>query len=234
MSSFVSSFKKIKNNFYLVKLLIRKLGFTGAMKAATEDVLFDYKNGIDTLSAIPTKDLGLEDEAKIDQCSRYVPSFASCVRDILDRVQKDIDFNAGNFVDMGSGKGKVLFIATKYDFKKIIGVEYSKDLHDICEINIKKIGAEERILSIHEDGSKYEPNADNNIYYFFNPFTGDLLDSCLKNLLCNDMPFKGRLVYAIPYDSHIFDKYADEIDDFRTGNGVHVKIYKAKDNDKDT
>lgn len=222
-------FRKIKNNFYLIKLLIRKLGFFGAIKAAIEDVLFDYKNGIDTLSAVPTNELGLEDSAKVEQCSRYVPSFASCVRDILNKLEEKVDFSSGNFVDMGSGKGKALFVAAKYNFKKIIGVEYSQNLHNICESNIKKMKAEERIFSLHEDGSQYKPDPNNLIYYFFNPFTGDLLDSCLQNILCNDeTPFDGYLVYAIPHDSHIFDKYAEEIDDFRTGHGVHVKIYKAK------
>jgi len=221
---------KIKSNLSVVKLLIRKLGFFGAIKAVKEDILFEYINGIDTLSAVPTKELGLENSAALEQCSRYVPSFSSCVRDILDRLKSKIDFSSGNFVDMGSGKGKVLFVARKYDFKKIIGVEYSEGLHNICENNIKKMGMEKRIFSIHEDGSLYKPNPENIIYYFFNPFTGDLLDTCLKNILCGDSPFEGYLVYAIPHDSHIFDKYANEVDDFRTGHGVHVKIYKAKEN----
>jgi len=219
---------KLKSNFSIVRLLVKKMGLFGSIKAVSEDVLFDFRKGIDTLSAVATEDLGLESKADLTKCSRYVPSFASCVRDVLDRLEKDVDFSSGNLVDMGSGKGKVLFVASDYGFKKIIGVEYSKDLHVICENNIQRIGANDRIFSLNIDGSTYQPEPDNLIYYFFNPFKGELLDACLKNIICSDIPFDGYLIYASPHDSAIFEKYADKVDDFRTTYGVHIEIYRPK------
>jgi 16S rRNA G966 N2-methylase RsmD len=219
---------KIKSNFSIVKLLVKKMGLYGSIKAVSEDLFFDLKNKIDTLSAVATEDLSLEENADLSLCSRYVPSFASCVRDVLGKLEPKIDFSSGNLVDMGSGKGKILFVAAEYGFKKIIGIEYSKDLHDICEKNIKKMDASDRVFSINIDGSQYKPEEDNLIYYFFNPFKGQLLDDCLKNICCGDVPFNGYLVYASPHDSLIFEKYANKIDDFRTSYGVHIEIYRPK------
>jgi tRNA1(Val) A37 N6-methylase TrmN6 len=41
------------------------------------------------------------------------------------------------FIDLGSGKGRALFLAAAYPFKRIIGVEYAPELHEIAMRNTR-------------------------------------------------------------------------------------------------
>jgi len=41
-------------------------------------------------------------------------------------------------IDLGSGKGRVLLMASDYPFKRIIGVEFMPELHRVAEGNIRK------------------------------------------------------------------------------------------------
>ncbi len=49
-----------------------------------------------------------------------------------------IDYRQFVFVDFGFGKGTALLLATEFPFKRIIGVEFSPELHRIAEENIKR------------------------------------------------------------------------------------------------
>jgi histone methylation protein DOT1 len=49
-----------------------------------------------------------------------------------------IDFTQFTFVDLGSGKGRVLLMASDYPFKRIIGVEFMPELHRVAQENIRK------------------------------------------------------------------------------------------------
>jgi len=41
-----------------------------------------------------------------------------------------INHSEFTFIDFGSGKGRVLFLASEYPYKKIIGVELARMLHE--------------------------------------------------------------------------------------------------------
>jgi hypothetical protein len=49
-----------------------------------------------------------------------------------------IDFTQFTFIDLGSGKGRVLLMASAYPFKRIIGVEFMPELHRVAQENIRK------------------------------------------------------------------------------------------------
>ena len=40
------------------------------------------------------------------------------------------------FLDFGSGKGRALFVAAEHPFRQIIGVEYSRELHETAMRNV--------------------------------------------------------------------------------------------------
>ena len=48
-----------------------------------------------------------------------------------------IKFEDFAFVDFGSGKGRALMLASEFPFKRIIGVEFSPELHAIAKSNIR-------------------------------------------------------------------------------------------------
>ena len=73
--------------------------------------------------------------------------------------------------DYGSGKGRVLMLAAEYPFKRIVGVEFAKSLHDISQENVATLGSEAgRIETFHADATEFDPPTDPLVLYFFHPF----------------------------------------------------------------
>src|SRR5690606_37629429 len=65
----------------------------------------------------------------------YVPTTASIIYEIIGSL--DLHPNEFTFVDMGSGKGRALLVASEFAFKKIVGIEISDELHRIAERNVE-------------------------------------------------------------------------------------------------
>ena len=82
-------------------------------------------------------------------------------------------FNSSEFIDIGSGKGKVLiFWRRKYGKKrKVVGIENDKNLAFICNQNFKVLGIEKPEIIIN-DASKVKlcKKNENKIFYLYNPF----------------------------------------------------------------
>ena len=51
------------------------------------------------------------------------------------------------FVDMGSGKGRALLVASELPFAKIVGVELSQELHQIAEENVRRYRPESQLCT---------------------------------------------------------------------------------------
>jgi SAM-dependent methyltransferase len=90
------------------------------------------------------------------------------------------------FVDLGSGKGRVLLMAAPYGFKKIIGVEYMPEWHRIAGENIRKFVAEHKInvaiQNLCMDARDFHFPAGPLVVYLFNPFPEPILAAVLERL----------------------------------------------------
>lgn len=99
---------------------------------------------------------------------------------------KNIDFcwHESTFIDFGCGKGAAILLATRYNFKRYIGVELSPLLVDECRRNVQKfIG--NRVLDykiVNCNAVDYVIEDDVNVFYFFNPFAPSVLKSVLDNM----------------------------------------------------
>jgi cyclopropane fatty-acyl-phospholipid synthase-like methyltransferase len=86
---------------------------------------------------------------------QYEPSSANLVRAALASLK--IDAARFTFLDFGSGKGRVMLIAAGSPFKSVIGVELSKQLHEIARKNIALLASEltrgARVRSINDDAA---------------------------------------------------------------------------------
>lgn len=209
----------------LIGLIFSKYGLKGAVTVLFKDVLSDYKNGIDTFLPVAREELF--DESNVLLQNRYVPSTYKVVDDMLDHARAIVDFSVSNFVDFGSGKGKVVIGAAKHNFKQVKGIEYSDRLHKIAINNITKLGLEDKTVLLNMDATKYKPSEDDGVFYFFNPFMGDILDQVLKNIAETDNGGKRRVyLYVNPVNDDIFKKYFDKLSDetLQPGN-VHACHY---------
>jgi SAM-dependent methyltransferase len=100
------------------------------------DRIFDETQGVDTAGYIELTALRTIDVAAKPFGAHYLPSPVAFVRKLLRGL--NIRYESYVFVDLGSGKGRVLLLAAELPFKEIIGVEFSPELHAIARSNIAR------------------------------------------------------------------------------------------------
>jgi SAM-dependent methyltransferase len=107
------------------------------------------------------------------------------------------------FVDLGSGKGRVLLMAAPYGFKRIIGVEYMPEWHHVAEENIRKFVADNEIDAIIQnfcmDARDFDFPAGPLVVYLFNPFPEPILAGVLERLRQSLLSNPRPLVVAYRY-----------------------------------
>lgn len=156
------------------------LRFFKKIRLFFETDLFDILNGIDTSRVSKSELFG--ENSDFEYCNLHVPTFTSRIKLALKTL---IKLNEGvlnfNFIDLGSGKGKVLILAHKMGFKKIFGVEISSNLNKICKKNLKKMKIY-NVEVLEQDASTLKILPENSVFYFYNSFEKQILDKVLDNI----------------------------------------------------
>lgn len=91
------------------------------------------------------------------------------------------------FIDLGSGKGNALLIATRYPFRQILGVEYAESLHKIAEKNIAAYcqvrDDSRKIQSIHGDAMSFPLPEAPTVCFLNNPFDETVMEPVVRNIV---------------------------------------------------
>lgn len=90
--------------------------------------------------------------------------------------------SADSILDYGSGKGAVLVRFSDYPFRRICGIELSATLNAICRRNLQKLRLE-KIEVLQGDAAGFSDINDFNYFYFFNPFSGQVFESVIQNIV---------------------------------------------------
>ena len=90
------------------------------------------------------------------------------------------------FVDFGSGKGRMVFLAAaRHKFKKVIGVELLNEWNEIARSNIannvKRLKCEDVTL-VTSDVLAFKIPTDMTVAYFFEPFGTRIFSAVMKNI----------------------------------------------------
>jgi hypothetical protein len=103
--------------------------------------------------------------------SPYQPTEPALFHEMLAALA--IDFSQFTFVDLGSGKGRTLLMASDYPFRKIVGVELLPALHRAAEENVQAYRRDTRkclaIELVLGDARGYVLPNDPLVLYLFNP-----------------------------------------------------------------
>jgi predicted RNA methylase len=99
--------------------------------------------------------------------SRYQPTPAELARRMI--ASLPIAYSDFHFVDLGCGKGRVLFIAEEFGFRSVTGVEYGEELAEVARRNVAQAGKQDRIEVRWQDASTYEI-PDRTVVFMYNPF----------------------------------------------------------------
>jgi hypothetical protein len=120
--------------------------------------------------------------------SPYQPTEPDLFHEMLEALsqQSHTDFRDFIFVDLGSGKGRTLLMASDYPFRRIVGVELLPALHQAAQENLSNYRSESQkcfaLESICGDASEFAFPAEPTILYLFNPFPETELKRMMANL----------------------------------------------------
>ncbi|MBI3800963.1 MAG: hypothetical protein HY268_28810 [Deltaproteobacteria bacterium] len=145
---------------------------------------FDQRHGVDTFAYVSLASLGFGSE---EQChgSDYRATPVRTLRALLSRLPPDL--RSFTFIDFGSGKGRALLVASDFPFRRIIGVEFSAELHRIAETNLRVYrGRKQRcfdLSSMHARAEEFSLPEGNLVLYFFNPFEQEIMEQVLDAIV---------------------------------------------------
>ncbi len=132
----------------------------------------------------------------------YEATPAWLIREILESIP--LRPNVFAFVDMGSGKGRALLVASELPFAKIVGVELSHELHVIAEENIRRYQPASQLCTaffLHcMNAVEYTFGPEPLVRFLFNPFGRDSVRSILASLEASlsATPREAFVVYVNP------------------------------------
>jgi SAM-dependent methyltransferase len=129
---------------------------------------WEWRLGINTRGHIETDQLGLRNDAV---------SYSPIPFRAFFRAMKHVpnEMLSGTFLDYGAGKGRALILAARYyNFRRVVGVEMSAELHREAVRNLKHAGARQAEI-ICTDAATYQPPCDTTVFFLFNPFFGETM-----------------------------------------------------------
>jgi precorrin-6B methylase 2 len=183
----------------LDKLRPRALGGAGVNAVVyLMNLFFERRYAIETSEAVSLRELGLTDP----ESSHYTPAGWLTLRHVL----RSSDISANDvFVDLGSGKGRAVVVAAHYPFKRVIGVEISRDLHTIAQVNVSRNMNRfvcRNVELVNCDVLEFEIPEDVTMTFLFNPFSGRTFVSVIERILqsIDARPRPVTLIYINPVE----------------------------------
>lgn len=194
------------------------------------DADYDWDHRVNTTSAA----VGWRDRLLGIFHSPYQPTEPALFHEMLEGLQQQthIDFREFTFIDLGSGKGRTLLLASDYPFRRILGVELLPTLHQIAQENLAKYTSESQkcivLESICSDATVFLFPAAPTVLYLFNPFP----ESGLRRMLANlerSLRQNPRPVYVL-YHNPVLEPVLSESAAFIKIGGTHqYSVYKSQD-----
>jgi Methyltransferase domain len=139
--------------------------------------------GVSSEGRVELRELAIDSESRALGFP-YVPSPGLLVDTLLRNIEEDLSRFC--FIDFGSGKGRVLLVASHYPFREVVGVEFSPALHEIAQDNIRKYRSPARrcqnVRSVCADAARFALPEQACVLYFNNPFAGPIFACVLRNI----------------------------------------------------
>jgi hypothetical protein len=163
------------------------------------DRVFDKRHGIRTSTRVSLSSLNLDAPDRAGYQPVSYLDFPVMMRAIEP---------SGTFVDFGSGAGRCVYLASRYPFSRVIGVELSDVL---CSAARRNIGVADSGVQIEcADATAFAIPPDATIFAFNNPFRGEILRAVLQNIASSVKQYPRQvtlLAYGSPVDCEFFDVF---------------------------
>ncbi|MFO0726401.1 MAG: class I SAM-dependent methyltransferase [Myxococcota bacterium] len=150
------------------------------------------------------------DSENLIHANRYEPTPFGVLDDMLCGL--GLDYARYHFVDLGSGKGRILALAAKYPFGEVTGIEFSRELHQAASANLAALRPEyvraKKIRSICADAANYVFPPQPLVVFLFNPFRAPVLSRVLGNLapaVATEGP-PSYVLYYMPLEGSLLER----------------------------
>jgi hypothetical protein len=170
---------------------------------------FDERFGVETSGLIYDLPSGHAHDAHNNGYFAVAPSvFHAVIQDL--QQQLHLDFQRFDFVDVGSGKGRALLLASDYPFREIVGIELSPELDRIARANVARYAEvtegvdsgmrRPSVITIQGDAAELLWPPAPLVVYMWNAFTLPVMERVFENLRVSlvDQPREMFLVYMHP------------------------------------
>jgi len=159
--------------------------------------LFDATYGTDTNGIIGVGSLDIPPD-QLEHSMHYGPIDGEEFQKTLNDLP--IDFEKLIFVDVGSGKGRMLLLASLFPFKRIIGVELSEVLHDTAVNNIQIFKNSNqrccRIEAVNKNAAIFEIPGEPALFFLANPFDDHVMNLFVSNMR-NSLEVNPREIFIL-------------------------------------
>jgi SAM-dependent methyltransferase len=150
---------------------------------AVEEWWFDTTRRVRTAGYVPQGGLTLIGPSAGSK--EYLPGRAATQRRVLKNLPI-LNHSGYTFIDLGSGKGRALFVAAEYPFRRIEGVEFATELHVEAQENVLAFRGVRRkctrIECVNMNAIEYPFPNENLVLYLANPFDDHVMEKVLSNL----------------------------------------------------
>jgi len=188
------------------------------------DMEYDWEHRVNTTSGT----LGWRERLLGTFHSPYQPTDPALFREMMSALP--IQFDKFTFIDIGSGKGRTLLMASEYPFQKIIGVELLPELHQVAQENLRLYQSESQkcfaLESVCGNATTFPFPAEPLVLYLFNP----LPESGLRQMLANldrSLTANPRPAYVLYYNPLLEHVLAGTAQLTRLGGTESYSLYSS-------
>lgn len=171
--------------------------------------------------------------------NRYEPTEYSALNRLFNEYQLH---NTDSVVDFGCGKGRLNFYINYFSGCKVTGIEMNKYFYKQALINKEKYLEKHNVSNEKVDfvcilAEKYNIKAEDNKFYFFNPFSIQIFMKVIDNIIGSvyENPRYVEIILFYPSNDYIFflDNYTFfnlnkevRLDNFNNDSRDRFLIYK--------
>jgi len=175
------------------------------------DADYDWDYRVNTTSGA----VGWRDRLLGTFYSLYQPTEPSAFKEMIETLQqtRNLHLDEFTFIDLGSGKGRTLLMASDYPFHRIVGVELLPSLHQIAQENLSRYKSESQqcfaVESVCADATSFPLPEEPLLLYLFNPFLESGIRRTVENLKIS-LELHPRPAYVLYHNPQLEPILAEE------------------------
>jgi SAM-dependent methyltransferase len=187
---------------------LRPAEIRAARKVAETDRLFDLRHGVQTGGRVVPRRFGVSAAQR-----RSAVTYRAVDPEEFSRgfQRLGIEHERFTFVDLGSGKGRALFLASDYPFRRLVGVEFSPRLHRVAQANVRQYRSDRQRCQTFDlhcmDAGEFTFPDGPLVVFLYNPFDATVMARVAARLRASflEQPREILVLYANPFQAQVWE-----------------------------